>query len=293
MKFFIKRNKVNIIIFILCLLIMLYFMTSSTNIEYILKQYVSSEEYRKSIWTNDGIGFIEFVPEAERSIFRLIWVILTKTPYQFDVSIIFGTALFSIFLPLFPMICTYDFYRYYHSIYKSAAYRGKGYRADLNHTMHHNALKMAGTLFLSYFIYMCIVKAAASEPNGAPYRSLLHEIFNDRFYGEHTFIYFFIEGLIRFFWMPYIYCRMGEAAVLYESDWKKPVFLPALYYYGLTAAGMALANVIPVLSIYISPAVLMANGDFEFNSFILLAVNALPMILAWLMTYYRTRYVEI
>lgn len=292
MQFVIKRNRIYIVIFIICLFIMLYFMTSSTNFGYILKQYLTDEAYRERFFNYNDDGTMKEV-YTKPSLINLIRVVIFQYRYQFDVSIIFGTALFSIFLPLFPMICTYDFYRYYHSIYKSAAYRGKGYRADLDHTMHHNALKMAGTLFLSYFIYMCIVKAAASEPNGAPYRSLLHEIFNDRFYGEHTFIYFFIEGSIRFFWMPYIYCRMGQAAVLYESDWKKPVFLPALYYYGLTAAGMALANVIPVLSIYISPAVLMANGDFEFNSFILLAVNAIPMILAWLMTYYKTRYVEI
>lgn len=270
---------------------MLYFMTSSTNIEWIVKQYVSSEEYRELIWTDDGIGV--FVPEAERSVFRLIWVVLTNFRYQFDVSVIFGTALFSIFLPIFSMICTYDFYRYYHSIYTSAAYRKKGYRSDLNHTMHHKALKMAGTLFLSYFVYMCIVQAVTTAPNGAPYRSLLHEIFNDRFYGDHTFIYFFVEGLIRFFWMPYIYCRMGEASVLYETDWKITVFMPALYYYGLTAAGMALSNILPELNIYLSPAVLMANGDFEFNSFLLLAVNAIPLVLAWLMTWQRTKYVEI
>lgn len=124
-------------------------------------------------------------------------------------------------------------------------------------------------------------------------RSLFSDLIGNGLYQKATFLYFSLEGFVRFFFVPFIYTCFGEAVVLLGVPLKYVAGAPLAYYYGLAVLGYSIALELPKLHIYLNSTVLMSNGDYEFNTILLLLTNAVPLFIATGIIIWKTKHIEI
>lgn len=221
---------------------------------------------------------------------------LFLTQYYFDELIAFGPKLFQIIIPLFAAVSGIEFYRYFHSLYLMRFSREKKYRKFITQQIIWNSMKLALSIFCAYFIFLVIVQLI-SDPTlnqDSIARHFLLDVFGNNLIINHKFLYYFIEGSIRFLLIPFVYSCLAQASVLYFDNLKEVIAAPIVYYYLLTFIGYGFAVFGNDIYIYFSPAVIMSNGSFSnLNSLLLIIMNMMPLFIAIPLIYWRMKYVEI
>lgn len=292
MKDFIKRNWIYLLAFLLTLLVILFGYLENINFFFVMRKIIFDRSARLDF-------FLQLETESYRNIEPTLWnivkyVLETNTNSSFDATIILSTVWFQMIIPLFSIPACVLFYQKYHTVYHSALYRHRSYQLFLIKEILKQASKVALSVFGAYLLFMIIAKEI-SHPTmlAAESRSLFDDLLGSSFYQNHTFIYFILEGFIRFFMMPFVYTCFGEAVALLNVSLKHVIGSPLLYYYGLSTVGYALSFLAPSVSQYINPTSLMANGDYEFNTLLLLVTNFIPLYLSLGIILYRYKHVEI
>ena len=303
MMFTLKRNWKYILILLICLIIMIVNFFSNTNMSWILKEAIFNPEYRVEWFANPEYqanyvrinGSMAGFDEMSKSVFTIFKDVIYNAQFSFDVSVIFSTIWFQIIIPLFTVVSGIEFYKSFHSIFQLRLHNKKRYRETIIKEIMLNALKLAGAIFVAYFIFLIFAYFAENSGKlGADGRSLFSDLLGNEFYINHTFIYFVLEGLVRFFIVPFVYATLSQSVVLLGKDLKEVIAAPILYYYGLSAVGFALYLLVPSIAIYLNPSLIMASGSYEgYNSLLMIAINSLPLVIAFIIIFVRTRHVEV
>lgn len=214
---------------------------------------------------------------------------------RFSSSLIISTGIFQIIVPLFPMPVIYEFYRQFHTIGKNKFYRFKNYQSYLVKDIFVRSLKLAISIFMSYSVLFLVCYLVKGDKlTNVIEREILLDLLGREFYLNHHFLYFYLEGMIRFFIIPFIYAFFGQGVVLLAKSAKFAMAIPSFYYYGLTVLGFALRFVIGNRFIYITPTTIMASGDYlKINTLALFIVHLIPLIIGYAIIAYRSKYVEI
>lgn len=214
--------------------------------------------------------------------------------WQLDELIIFGTALFQLIIPLFAVISGVKMYKYYNTLFRMNLNKRKSFRSVFIIEVIKNSIKLSLSIFLAYLTFVFIVNIISTKGYEiSETRDFLLDIFGKALYEKRVF-YYMIEGFVRFFFVPFIYSFFIQIFVLIVQNLKTLIAIPLVYYYGLSTIGYACYSLIPRLSLYINPTVIMANGSYaNINSFILLFMNSIPIFIAIVVFIWKTRYVEI
>lgn len=282
---------------------MIISLMDNKNLIWIMKEAIFNSEYRMEWFANPEYqanylsrnGSMEGFNEINRTVFTIFKDVITHGFYTFDVSVIFGTVWFQVIIPLFSVISGIEFYNSFHSIIQIKIHNKKRYRTAIIKEIISNALKLASSIFISYFVFLVIVFFIENTGRlGADGRTMFSDLFGNGLYVNHTFIYFILEGLVRFLLIPFVYAILSQSIVLLGKDLKEVIAAPILYYYGLSAVGYALYLIFPTISIYLNPSVIMASGSYDsFNSMIMIGINSIPLVVGFIIIYVRTRYAEI
>lgn len=175
-------------------------------------------------------------------------------------------------------------------------FKEERYQGFIFHQIAYNSLKLALSIFGAYFIFLVIVQII-SDPTlnqGSIARHFLLDIFGDDLILKYKFVYYLIEGSIRFFLIPFAYSFLAQASVLCFDNLKEVVAVPIVYYYLLTFIGYGFAVFQNNLYLYFSPAVIMSNGSFTgIHSLLLILINMLPLFIGIILITRKTKHVEV
>ena len=255
-----KKYKLYITILFSCLLIMILFTINETNIIYILKNFLSNVEYR------ENFALAESTIKENLNVFEVIQLVFSEYKWTYDYMTIWGTNIFQVLIPCLSAITGLLFFNKMHTIYKIALYRSQEKNTFKFFTKEakKDSRKMAFSIFLSYltFSFICLFISKGAR-NLSISRELFLDLLGDRFYYNHTYIYYLLEGFIRFYIVPFIYSMFSCALSLMYNNKKQVFFAPIVYYFGLTLFSLALQYIIGNFAIYINPTTIMVSGSYE------------------------------
>lgn len=292
MRLVIKENKKYIYVFIICIIIMTYGALTDINLIEIIKRALFEPGYIEFYFANTDTPV---PPGTAHTFINLIINAIKYTPLAFDSLIVFGTRVFQLILPLFAAISGIEFYKYFNTIYKFKINSERNYRKFILKKITINAAKIAFSMFIAYSLYLLVIYFISDFSfNSKATRDFLLDIIGTEFYVEHIVLYYFLEGTIRFLFMPFIYSCFTQVSVLYFQNVRHVIATPIIYYYLLATIGYGLNMFDHPIAIYINPSVIMASGTYaNINSILLMLFNLLPLMLSIILIYWRTKNVEI
>lgn len=282
-----NRQKTNIIIFLICIFVMFYCLVSQTNLFEILYMYLFDSDFRSNF------GMAESNIQQHYNLFGVIVNVLTDFSWEFDTSLIFSTNLFQIFLPLLCSISGISFAYYINTLYPLEMYRYNTKKTIIKKIFFHT-LNCAVCFLYSYIIiYLIVLLLTQGQLNGTVTRNLFNEIFGFNLFLRNPYIYFIIEGLIRFFLMPFVYVFFSCTIALVFASYKKVLFSTNLYYFGVSAIAFGLSY-LTSKSIYINPTSIMVVGSLNnVNTTLLLIFSCIPLWISLLILWWKLKDYEI
>lgn len=101
--------------------------------------------------------------------------------------------------------------------------------------MNMESLKYSISIYLSYILFMIIVCVfvGPTEPVHS-FKYFLTDILGRNFFYKNVFIYYFTEGTIRFFIVPYIYSFLGITFSFLFNKKRDLILEPLILYYGIS-----------------------------------------------------------
>lgn len=288
MKLKFKRNKLYIIVFFVCLLIFVFYALEETNIFFIVKKFLSDPSYKKSYIENSAGTNINGILDVIRDV-------LTRYPWTFDSEIVWGTNMFQLLLPFFASVASVKFYQEYTTIFQLEMYREKKttqkflFRKVFK-TASHLALAIFLAYLVFYFLTLWVTKGVLMDGFD---RELFNEVYPE-FYENSPYIYYIVEGLVRFLLMPFIYAFFACAIALFAQNQKLVLLVPNIYYFGLSTIAFGLYYVSEKISLYINPTTIMVVGSYEnLSSILLIIISCLPFWLGVGLIYWRSKYAQV
>lgn len=276
-------------IFGICLLIFLFSMFQETNIFSTLFRYVVDSNYR------ENYSLAESDVKTVFNIFQVIPYVMTHHPWRFDVSFIFGTNLFQLILPLIVSMCGLVYYEKYYSIEQFCYYRKQQYKKRFLQSIAWHAFVCACSIFLAFLVFYCInffiTKGRLSSYVG---RELYLDILGYAFYDMHPYLYYVMDGITRFFIIPFIYAFLSCTLVTVVKGQKEVLFASNIYYYGLSVIGFGLYAAFGDIAVYFNPSAIMASGTYtNIHTLLLFVVHIIPFIACFVWIDYKGKHVEI
>lgn len=271
--------------YILVTLIVFISMVTSLYMENLMfaYQYITDLSFRLSFeneYDNVFDFFISTIVDAELG---------------FDYSIVFGTFLYQFIIPFFGSISATYFSRKIKTIEKFAFVRERSFRKRLIHNTVKISIFISSAVFLGFILYFIFcIHFMGDNFNVEVSRPLFLDWFGKNFYQDKRYLYVLVEGMVRFFWIPFVYSIFGIGIVLLDKYNSFLSLAPLIYFYGLSILGSAFANQNQLISIHFTPNVIMALGDYYYvNTIIILLVNSIPLFLGLFSIWRNSKYVEI
>ena len=155
------------------------------------------------------------------------------------------------------------------------------YNIDLKNIMT-NSIKLSFSVFLAYFLFYCIVIMICGGSYGTYIsREIFLDILGRDFYSNHVYMYYLIDGLVRFLFAPFVYISGGM--MLSECFRKRIWFYFSIiaFYFELSMISTFLTNSISNNFIYINPSSIIISGNYTnistpliilFNLFFLITI---------------------
>ncbi len=277
-------------IFFIIFVLLIYTFCADNGVSYIIK-YIFNSEYR-----NNYCKLTDIQPCRIKNVFDLIYYeLLTNKSNFFEYSLESGASLWVLFVPLPASIVSYKFYRDVNTIGKMEMYREDNYGKYIINRTLKNAFKTATAVYAAYlaFFMLCVIyKNGYFSPDII--RDFLLDWLGKSFYLEHRYLYYLLEGGIRFFIVPFIYTWFAQMASLEAKSVKMAIFFPCIYYYGLTILGFGFIGLFGRIGIYFSPTTILASGDYNnVNSAGLFAIHLIPIIIGIIILTKKKKHVEI
>lgn len=206
---------------------------------------------------------------------------ITGSRWTFDPTIIFGTAIFQLIVPFYGVYAAYDFHRKWTSLYQLEMVSSKKKTSFLIDKVWSTSRPIAFGSLLGFLVFMLFsIWISGGEFTPGVDRWIFSDWFGQAFYENHTYLHWLLEGFVRFFWIPLVYCVFGIGIVSLTFAKKTHVLSPLFYFYGMSVFAMAFIESNQQLYLYLSPRVIMSSGDFiGFNTTLMILVNTIPMLI--------------
>lgn len=287
---FIKKYKLYFIVMTSCLAIFLICALENSSFFSIIFNYLSDSEFR------ENYTLAESNVKQNVSIFYVIKDIFTDNTWYFDTSIIFGTTLFQLILPLYATIAGINFYQKNKSIYKLQYHRiNSPYKKQIWQNIINESTTLALSIFIAYLIfYLIIFIIGNGNFTTGVTRDFLKDILGAQFYNNYPYFYYLCEGFMTFFIMPLVYSIFSCAMAIVFSNRKKIILATNMYYFGFSAIGFALFYIIDEYAFYLNPSSIMVVGSLnDINSILITLISIFPVFISYFLIQRSLKYVEI
>ena len=288
-KVILKQNKIYFILFLLVLFIMLYSLCNELNIVHCTTNFIFNESFAKSFCE------VNNSPCNVNNVFELWLYLISDNSQSFDSLVVWATSSFQILIPLFTSIIGVKIYYWYNTILKFESYRMKNYGKSLIVKITKESIKLSLSVFFAYLVFLLLCVLLARN-NLAEYitREMYLDWFSDDFYINYRFFYFFMEGFARFFFVPFVYSFFAGGIAIVAKSLKQSIFIPLVYYFGLTLTISALSSFIGSNYFYFIPSTIMASSSYpNINTLMLFPVHIVPIIITILIIRYQFKLHEI
>lgn len=237
----------------------------NTNIIKVIYEYASNETFKNDMMsTYSNFNFTS-------CFFEVMIDTLKNYEWNFDYIIIWATNIFQISLP-FLAIFGYMNNKYF---YKSDKNKFKMFAKK-------ESFKMSVSIFSAYlFFFILIIIICKGRLSTYITREFLIDIFGEKFYFNHTYLYYLIDGFIKYFIMSYIYVYSGSLLSYAFNGIKKNCYYFIIIYFSLSIVSTLLEYLIGDIAIYLGPHSIMIAGSFlKISSVTMIIVNLLPLIIS-------------
>ena len=150
-------------------------------------------------------------------------------------------------------------------------------------------------LFISFILfYIFAFLISKGETNIDITRCLFLDIFGESFYSNYTWFYYLLDGLVRFFIMPFIYSLFACIISLEAKSFKQAFVIPIGYYFCLSFISIILEQIFGNIALYFNPTMIMASGDYHsINTILAFAIHLLPIIICFIIVRKKGNKIEI
>lgn len=287
-----NMKKTILIVYLLCLLIMILSALNQTNVFEMTKRYFFEPGYKENFDLEES--HIKREKDDMNRPVTLIEVISSALDgdWRFDYMIIFGTNYFQLLLPCITSLAGVFIFIRNKTIYNYSIYRNKIYKNYLKSEILRNSLLFSITIFLSYITFFVLIFYITKGKN-TDYltRTLFIDIIGNSFYYNHTHLYYFLDGCIRFLLIPFVYSFFSSTVALLCQSMKKMLFMSNIYYYGMCAIGFVFYFLFGDIALYINPSVIMASGSYSYiNTLLLLLFSMVPIVIGGFLLKNKEKY---
>ena len=287
-------KKKYIILSLFCFLTFIIFsIFLGTNCLKVVSRYLKGGNEYLEIWKDACIAYGQECSNVN-NFFNLMKSYFNSLPYDFAYYIDHGTMAFSYLLPIITVISGIYFRKYIETLFPLKAYREKKLLSFMLKEMNMESLKYAISIYLSYILFMIIVCVfvVPTEPVHS-FKYFLTDIFGRNFFYKNVLFYYFTEGTIRFFIVPYIYSFLGITFSFLFNKKRDLILEPLILYYGISFIAQFLIG-ININFVYIDPIIIMANQALEGYSSILLIISTLAIyIICIIIVFAKNKKIEI
>lgn len=266
-----KRKHI-VLFFSVLILLIFSCVFIGTNYSFVLKRFFT-EGHTSFASYETSCKMEKIITECTiNNFFDLTRVYFSQLPYNFEYYISQATTLFLFLVPIISVVCGISINNWMSSIVYYQIYKVSDKKTFLMKKTILESFKFAVTVFLAYFIALTGIYFLSrnTEPSEYILKYFLLDIVGERFYTDYLYLYYFVDGIVRFFLIPFVYSILGAAIAFYTTSKKNIVIIPMIYYFGISVISQILYKVTP-LAIYINPVGIMANqAVVGYNSILLL-----------------------
>lgn len=285
---YIKRFKVEASVFAINQFITILSVLFDTNSFAVIYRYLTFEPIRTA---TDMVA-----KENNLTTFAYLLNYSLSIGKPFDVVVIWGTFIFQLILPFIATIGVFRFYKRHIGINKLIYYRKQNYIRSIRKLALNESLRISLSVFLAYLTFLVFYRLVGTNPVqelysvGAMPRTLFLDWFGNSFYYDYPFLYWSLEGLVRFWLVPFIYCYCACLLSVVVLSAKKSYLIVNLYYIIASAIFGAISLIgLPFhLDLYLNPSVILASGSYDLKTLPLLLGTILPIVWAEIF-YYKNR----
>lgn len=262
MKNKIKRNYMYILLFFVSLNLFIFYSLYEINFFGILKDFIFNTTYRM-----EQLKIYE-TSNVFNAFFNLISSVINQN--GFDYNIIWGTNIFQIFIPFIEILGIIIYYREHQKV--------KAQNVFLT------AFKIAVSIFLSYMIFYLITYLLTNSNFD---KNITGEIFLDilgrDFYFNHTYLYYFIDGSVKFFVIPLIYTASGIFISSNFNNKHSLNYIIILFYFGFSPLMSIFEHLFNINFLYLNPTAIMVSNIYpNINTILILLFNVGILISSFL-----------
>lgn len=216
---------------------------------------------------------------------------------NFDNYMIFGSGLVTVFGPVSAMLAAYIYNHKTKTILKVEFYRRNSrIKTFMIHSLKISA-KIALSIFLAFLVYFLfgafICEVSTVEELIRPWRSLFTDWFGLSFYENHRYLYYFIEGVIKYFVMTFVFSFLFcSATLLFEKPSVAVLFVLCLIFGMFELSQIAAQSTIPLeLIVVFSPFSFYSSSTYAlYNTIYYLLSVIMPFIYGLIIVFCRGKY---
>lgn len=292
----IKMNTVFVLVFVLSVIFFVYELDNNYGIVSLaLKAIFEEGKVRDYLYGYGDVIPSRNHPLSHFELYRLNLGIYVRT---IEGLFVHGSALFQVILPVLAAASGTVLHKKINTICKFQYTKTKSYRVFSFKEAGWNALKIACSFYAAFLCFALINYLVYTRSDivaeGAP-RPLLSDIIGGEIFLNNPFLYFILEGGIRFFYMPFVYSFFANSIAFASHKGWSAFLIPNLYYLGLALMYYLVVVLFRTpLALYISPSTIMASGDFiGFSTLLILLMNAIPILIGAVLIMKFTKNYEI
>lgn len=277
----VKMNALFVLVLVLSVIVFVYELDNNYGIVSLALEVIFDQDKVRNYLYSQHVLPVPNHPMRFFELYRLNLDIYVRT---IEGLFVHGSGLFQVVLPVFAAMSGALLYKKVNTICRFQYARIQSYTLFLFKEATWNALKMACSFyaaFLCFFFINYLYYTRFDTVSSQGTRPLLSDIIGDGLFQNHPFLYFLFEGVIRFFYMPFVYCFFANCVAFVSNKGWTAFLIPNLYYHGAGLLYYLLVTLFKTtLPVYITPSAIMASGTFQsFSTVMMLCTNAIPILI--------------
>ncbi|MBW9212435.1 MULTISPECIES: hypothetical protein [Terrabacteria group] len=287
MKEFFKKRQLYVLISILSLLIFVIETLHETGFLQSTFEWLTSASYRENY-----CRFSDIQPCHVNSLFSMLEA--ERSFLLFNHNVVMGVMMYQIILPLALGVLTYHFYKWFREIGKMEMVRFKTKKRYLIHKISQESFYFSLFLYVAFILYYFLVLwltkgRVANEVT----REILLDWFGKSLILNHPYFYFFLEGTVKFFVIPYIWGMIAGFLSLISIQKYQSLLTIPIVFTGLEFISLALKTKLPNFYIYLNPKSILVSGDYpNIHTTWLFIIHIVILTLMYITFLYRNKKVD-
>lgn len=182
---------------------------------------------------NFTIGFDKTSPEYLYYGRQMQQELIASTLEDYDLFVTSTYDFTTIMTPVFAAALSIQFIKEKKGLFPYSFTRRGKKLPILAKSLLSSALLTAAVLFLAYVLFCCVGLLFRNPATDGVYgqRTVFNFLFGSNFYARHIFIYFLLEGFVKFFIFPFVYSLFACCVAFWTDKTYYCLVVPVVYYF--------------------------------------------------------------